>query len=58
MKAFGLDLGNNLFSHHSSWVGAIPYGAIVAVAIGLQYLQMRQLNSRNPARLRPIHRCK
>ncbi len=48
MKAFGLDLGNNLFSHHSSWVGAIPYAAIVAVAIGLQYLQMRQLNSRNP----------
>lgn len=48
MKAFGLDLGNNLFSHHSSWVGAIPYGAIVAIAIGLQYLQMRQLNSRNP----------
>jgi YidC/Oxa1 family membrane protein insertase len=48
MKAFGLDLGNNLFSHHSSWLGALPYGAIVAVAIGLQYLQMRQLNSRNP----------
>jgi YidC/Oxa1 family membrane protein insertase len=48
MKAFGLDLGNNLFSHHNSWLGAIPYGAIVAVAIGLQYLQMRQLNSRNP----------
>ena len=48
MKAFGLDLGNNLFSHHTSWLGAIPYGAIVAVAIGLQYLQMRQLNSRNP----------
>jgi YidC/Oxa1 family membrane protein insertase len=47
MKAFGLDLGNNLFSHHS-WVAAIPYGAIVAVAIALQYLQMRQLNSRNP----------
>jgi hypothetical protein len=47
MKAFGLDLGNNLFSHHS-WVAAIPYAAIVAVAIGLQYLQMRQLNSRNP----------
>ncbi len=48
MKAWGLDLGNNLFSHHSSWVGAIPYAAIVGVAIGLQYLQMRQLNSRNP----------
>ena len=48
MKAWGLDLGNNLFSHHSSWVAAIPYAAIVAVAIALQYLQMRQLNSRNP----------
>ncbi|HLI73811.1 MAG TPA: membrane protein insertase YidC [Acidimicrobiales bacterium] len=49
MKAFGLDLAANLFSHHASWVGAIPYAAIVLVAIGLQYLQMRQLNSRNPA---------
>ena len=48
MKAFGLDLGNNLFSHNAHWYGAIPYGVIVAVAIGLQYLQMRQLNSRNP----------
>jgi len=48
MQAFGLDLGNNLFSHRPHWYGAIPYGAIVAVAIGLQYLQMRQLNSRNP----------
>jgi YidC/Oxa1 family membrane protein insertase len=48
MQAFGLDLGNNLFSHRAHWYGAIPYGAIVAVAIALQYLQMRQLNSRNP----------
>ncbi len=48
MKAFGLDLGNNLFSHNAHWYGAIPYGVIVAIAIGLQYLQMRQLNSRNP----------
>ncbi|HTT86386.1 MAG TPA: membrane protein insertase YidC [Acidimicrobiales bacterium] len=49
MKAFGLDLAQTLFSHHASWVGAIPYAAIVLVAIALQYLQMRQLNSRNPA---------
>jgi YidC/Oxa1 family membrane protein insertase len=49
MKAFGLDLGDNLFSHHSSWVAAIPYAVIVLIAIGLQYLQMHQLNSRNPA---------
>ena len=49
MKAFGLDLAANLFSHHHAWTGAIPYAAIVVVAIALQYLQMRQLNSRNPA---------
>jgi YidC/Oxa1 family membrane protein insertase len=49
MKAFGLDLAANLFSHHAAWTGAIPYAAIVVVAIALQYLQMRQLNSRNPA---------
>jgi len=49
MKAFGIDLANNLFSHHSSWVLALPYGGLVAVAIALQYLQMRQLNNRNPA---------
>jgi YidC/Oxa1 family membrane protein insertase len=48
MKAFGLDLANSLFSHHASWVGAIPYAGIILVAIALQYLQMRQLNSRNP----------
>jgi YidC/Oxa1 family membrane protein insertase len=48
MKAFGLDLANSIFSHHASWVGAIPYGGIIVVAIALQYLQMRQLNSRNP----------
>jgi YidC/Oxa1 family membrane protein insertase len=48
MKAFGLDLAQTLCSHHASWLGAIPYAAIVLVAIALQYLQMRQLNSRNP----------
>ncbi len=48
MKAFGLDLADTLFTHHTP-AGYIPYGAIIAVAIGLQYFQMRQLNSRNPA---------
>jgi len=47
MKAFGLDLAGTLFTHHAHWYDAVPYGAIVLVAIGLQYLQMRQLNSRN-----------
>ena len=48
MGAFGLDLGDNLFSPRAHWYGAIPYAIIVAIAIALQYLQMRQLNSRNP----------
>jgi len=47
MKAFGLDLAGTMFTHHAHWYDAIPYGSIVLVAIGLQYLQMRQLNSRN-----------
>ena len=49
MSAFGLDLTKTPFSHEAHWYVAIPYVAIVVVAILLQYLQMRQLNSRNPA---------
>ncbi len=48
MGLFGLDLGDNLFSPRAHWYGAIPYAIIVGIAIALQYLQMRQLNSRNP----------
>jgi YidC/Oxa1 family membrane protein insertase len=49
MKAFGINLADSLFSPQSSWVGHIPYAALVAVAIVLQYLTMRQMNRRNPA---------
>ncbi|MHB8328640.1 MAG: YidC/Oxa1 family membrane protein insertase [Acidimicrobiales bacterium] len=48
MPAFGIDLAQRVLGHHSI-TAALPYGALIAVAIGLQYLQMRQLNSRNPA---------
>ena len=48
MKAFGINLSEKALGHHGSLVSALPYWGIVLVAIGLQYLQMRQLNSRNP----------
>ena len=48
MPAFGIDLAQRVFGHHT-FTAALPYIILVLVAIGLQYIQMRQLNSRNPA---------
>jgi YidC/Oxa1 family membrane protein insertase len=48
MYAFGMNLALKPFSHHSSTAAAIPYFALVAIAVVLQYIQMRQMNSRNP----------
>jgi YidC/Oxa1 family membrane protein insertase len=48
MVAFGLDLANKPFGHGLSGAARIPYFVLVAVAVGLQYFQMRQMNSRNP----------
>ena len=47
MPAFGIDLAAKLLGQHSV-VAALPYGALILAAIALMYLQMRQLNSRNP----------
>jgi len=47
MPAFGLDLAQKVLGHKSV-TAAIPYALLIVIAIGLQYLQMRQLNSRNP----------
>lgn len=49
IKAFGMDLSLKPFpiSAHGSWVGALPFFAFVAAAVGLQYFQMAQMNSRN-----------
>jgi len=49
MQAFGINLADKLISHHSSFAAALPYAGLILVAIVLQYLQMRQLNKRNPA---------
>jgi YidC/Oxa1 family membrane protein insertase len=48
MPAFGLDLAAKVLGHKSV-AAAVPYALLIVIAIGLQYLQMRQLNSRNPA---------
>ncbi|HLN16377.1 MAG TPA: membrane protein insertase YidC [Acidimicrobiales bacterium] len=48
MNGFRLDLALKPFSHHATIWGYIPYFALVIVAVILQYVQMRQMNARNP----------
>jgi YidC/Oxa1 family membrane protein insertase len=48
MVAFGIDLSLKPFSHGLTFAQRIPFFALVAVAVGLQYVLMRQMNSRNP----------
>ncbi len=47
MLSFGMDLANKPFGHGLSAVQRIPFFAMVALAVGLQYFQMRQMNARN-----------
>lgn len=47
MESFGIDLALKPFSPHSSWIAAVPYFVLVAIAVGLQYFQMSQINNRN-----------
>ena len=47
MKAFGLNLAAKPLSHHANWWDYIPYFVLVAIAVGLQYLQMSQMTKRN-----------
>ena len=49
MMDLGIDWALKPFSHHSSVWAAIPFFAFVALAVGLQYLQMSQMSKRNPA---------
>ncbi|MGH9121638.1 MAG: YidC/Oxa1 family membrane protein insertase, partial [Acidimicrobiales bacterium] len=48
INAFGINLADKVLGHHSV-VTALPYALLILIAIGLQYFQMRQLNSRNPS---------
>jgi len=47
IEAFGINLALKPFSPHGSWVNALPYFILVAIAVGLQYFQMWQMNNRN-----------
>src|SRR5437016_1484800 len=49
MVSFGVDLSKSATSVHGSFFTALPFYLIIIVAIGLQYLQLRQLSARNPA---------
>jgi YidC/Oxa1 family membrane protein insertase len=46
MRAFGINLASSLFSPHGSFVAYLPYAALVLAAIGVGYLQTRQMNGR------------
>ena len=48
MEAFGVNLANKPFGHGMSAGQRAPFFVLVALAVGLQYFQMRQMNSRNP----------
>jgi YidC/Oxa1 family membrane protein insertase len=47
MVSFGINLANKPFGHGMSAAQRIPFFVLVALAVGLQYFQMRQMNSRN-----------
>lgn len=47
IKVWGMDLSLKPFSSHGSFAAAIPFFLFVAIAVGLQYFQMAQMNSRN-----------
>ena len=48
MHAFGVNLASSLLNAHGAWAAYLPYAALVLIAIGLQYVQTRQVNRRTP----------
>lgn len=48
MYSLGLDLARSATSVGGGFLSALPFYAMVAGAIALQYIQMRQLTARNP----------
>ncbi len=47
MHSIGLNLAAKPLTHRAHWVDYIPYFALLAVAVGLQYFQMAQMTRRN-----------
>ncbi len=56
VRSFGMDLSLKPFpvGAHGGWVGAIPFFALVVVAVGLQYFQMAMINNRNRKKGQPM----
>jgi YidC/Oxa1 family membrane protein insertase len=48
MVSFGVNLADKPFAHGLSAGQRAPYFVLVGLAVGFQYFQMRQMNSRNP----------
>lgn len=48
MLTWGMNLALKPLSAHSSIWTALPFYAVIVIAVGLQYFQMSQLNRRNP----------
>ena len=49
LRSFGINLADSVKSPGLSWAGKAPYIFLILLAVGLQYLQMKQLSGRNPA---------
>jgi len=48
LKAFGIDMADSVRSADLSWGAKIPFICLILAAMGLQYLQMKRLQGRNP----------
>ena len=49
LRAFGINLADSVRTVGLSWPSKIPFIALILIAIGLQYYQMKQMSGRNPA---------
>src|SRR4029077_9926504 len=47
MRSFGINLANTVRTPQAHWYLVLPFVGFVLVAIALQYLQLRQMTSRN-----------
>ncbi len=47
IDVFGMDMALKPLDHHATLFAAIPFFIMVALAVGLQYFQMAQINNRN-----------
>jgi YidC/Oxa1 family membrane protein insertase len=50
MLVWHMNIALKAISSHGSLLAAIPFYGLIAVAVGVQYFQMSQLNRRNPNR--------